>query len=232
VELAVSRGAVDLATTSPARSFTGVDLRSRDGIAPDIPICGIYWDGTTDKNNPEHFTNIQTMSGIPEKVTESSSATHTLGIAVKYSGQGWSTDGTSSISRSASTSASETHSKPYSTFNGVNFRNYSNTCAQRAEKHPYSFYDILTADGRPIGTVWFDHCGNHAKNSDWDTGTASNKTYGAGADLGVINVSAHSGYSSSLNLHYTFNVKGEVCGNSSNGPAQSSLVEADTGSVG
>ena len=50
----------------------------------------------------------------------------------------------------------------------------------------------------------------------------------AGVTLTILSLSAQSGYSSSLNLHYASNVKGEVCGTNPKGPLYSSQVEADT----
>ena len=52
-------------------------------------------------------------------------------------------------------------------------------------------------------------------------------TIGGGVNLGILSVSAQQGYGTSLQLKYRFNVAGEVCGNNSGGPLQSSLVEAD-----
>jgi hypothetical protein len=46
-------------------------------------------------------------------------------------------------------------------------------------------------------------------------------------NLSYLTVSAQAGYSTSVQLQYTFNHSGEVCGNSSPGPLASSLVEAD-----
>lgn len=182
-------------------------------------------------NKREHFVTTQTMSGIPETVTESASATHTLGVAYKSSYGSWGANGSMSMSRSGSVSVSQTKSSSYTIYNRVNYRDYDLYCGNGTYdgtyRQPYSFYDLLTNDGSTASKTWFYHCGHHSAGQTWDTGSATNTTYAGGVDLSILNLSAQSGYGRSLNLHYKFKVAGQVCGSNPLGPASSSRVEAD-----
>ena len=71
------------------------------------------------------------------------------------------------------------------------------------------------------------NCASHASGTVWNTGSAKTVTYGTGVTLSIISLSAQSGYSTSVNLQCKFNKAGEICGNSTQGPAESSAVEAD-----
>jgi hypothetical protein len=191
-------------------------------------VCYVTKTAYVYKNKPEHFVTTQTMTNIPETITESSSASHTLGIAISGTNGSWSESGTASISRTSTASASTTYSVAHTIYNRVNYRDWNNGCLSATERRPDSFYDILTNDGSTVSETWFYNCGTHKAGDTWDSGTATNITYGAGVTLTVANLSAQSGYASSLNVHYKFNVNGEVCGNSTSGPLYSSRVEADS----
>jgi hypothetical protein len=78
-----------------------------------------------------------------------------------------------------------------------------------------------------VSITWQDHCGSHDAGTTWSTQNATNGTINPGVSLGVINVSAQSGYGKSVELDFHFNKAGEICGNSVAGPVNSSFVEAD-----
>lgn len=200
-----------------------------DATAAGVPICGIYGTSTYYKARPEHFVNVYDDGSANAHVGEGQSSTHTLGIAVELSGGGFGASGTASISRNASTnvtSADRAHSHGY--WNKVNYRLYTNTCAQRLEKKPVSFYDFISAD--IDSDVLYDSqnnsCGDKSNGDVWDTTDATAVTFGGGVDLGGINVSAHSGYGKSVNIHYKFTQRGSMGGSSSFGPLQSAKVSA------
>lgn len=220
--------------TRATRELVG-SLQNRAGasaplsVSPDscwtVPQT-IYYD------KKEHFVTTETMSGIPETVTESASARHTLGVAYKSAYGGWGASGSMSMTRSGSVSVSQTKSTSHTIFNRVNYRDYDMWCGSGTfngtYRQPYSFYDLLTNDGTGVGESWFYNCGHHSAGQTWDTGSATNATYSAGVTLQIADLSAQSGYGASLNLHYKFTTAGQVCGNNSAGPANSSKVEADT----
>jgi hypothetical protein len=101
-------------------------------------------------------------------------------------------------------------------------------CQSGTWREPYSFYDLLTADGGSTGITWYFTCSQHPAGTTWTTGNETDATTGGGVNLGSLSVSAQAGYSKSVQLTFTFNHSGEVCGNNSQGPTASSLVEADT----
>jgi hypothetical protein len=201
--------------------------------APALPqpgFCWFYW-GTEYYNIPEHFLNTETYGGnIPETVTEgtNSSTTATLGIGYSWSGASgtWGASGTASITDSATYGVSSTFSTTHSVYNRVNYRDLRGTCGG-VYREPYSFYDLLSADGGSVGITWQYNCSPHYAGDTWYSGGATDATVGGGVNLGVLSVSAQQGYGTSIQLRYRFNVSGQVCGNSSSGPLQSSLLEAD-----
>lgn len=212
---------------SPSASSDGETIAMTLASAG-IPGCTVY-PGTIYYNNTERFLTANTWSGIPVTVSEGASSTHTLGVAVSQSGGAYSANGTGSISRSSSASVSVTYSTSHTTYNRVNYRHYADSCTGRQWKGPYSFYDFLTSDGTSVSEAYYYNCGAHAAGTTWDTGTAKSATLGAGVNLAGLSLSAQSGYSSSVNIHYAFHTSGEVCGNNTAGPLNSSLVEADIG---
>jgi hypothetical protein len=200
------------------------------GTIPKPGFCWFYW-STEYYGIREHFLNAETWGGnIPETITEgtNSSTTATLGIGYSWSGASgtWGASGTASITDSSTYGVSSTFSTSYSVYNRVNYRDLRGTCGG-VYREPYSFYDLLTADGGPVAITWQYYCGPHSAGSNWYSGSATDATVGGGVNLGVLNVSAQQGYGTSVQLKYHFNVAGQVCGNSSGGPLQSSLLEAD-----
>jgi hypothetical protein len=189
------------------------------------------------RNLPEHFVTTYTISTgnkIPETVTEAvdKSTTHALGIGVQgKNAEGkviWTGTGSGSITYTQNHASSQTWGFARTIYNRVNYRDYKYSCPRtHIQREPYSIFDLLTLDGGPAPMKWFFVCGQHPAGQPWSTGNATDATIGGGVSLGPINVSAQSGFGTSVELTYNFHVRGEVCGNSPDGPAQSSIVEAD-----
>jgi hypothetical protein len=212
--------------TSSSTASSSATGSSSDVALQSVPYCSLVT-GAIDYNHTEHFVTTYTQSGIPERVTEGKSTTHTMGVEVRPAGGSWSANGTASITKTSTASVSVSYSGPHTTYNRVNYRSYSNSCTGRQTKSPYSFYDMLTDDGSAVSMVSYIYCGHHPAGAVWSTGTAKSATFGAGVSVSGVSLSAQSGYSSSVDLTYTFNVKGEVCGNNQAGPLYSSRVQAD-----
>lgn len=211
-----------------AMSSTEIDAQSKGTVTPDAGGTCYIVPGAITYNVKERFVNAYTYGGsIPAKVTVGATATHTMGVAFSLTGSSWSSSGTSSITRSSSTSASQTYSYSHSVYNRVNYQNYANSCTGAQQKAPYSFYSLLTADGTDTPIAWYYYCSHHEAGTSWNTGSATSTTITAGVTLPVISLSAQSGFSASLDIGFTFNIPGEVCGNSSAGPSSSSIVQAD-----
>jgi hypothetical protein len=191
---------------------------------------------------PEHFVNLYTISTgnkIPETVTEAvdKSTTHTLGIGVQGKNKEgkviWTGTGTGSITDEVQNADSSTWATSRTMYNLVNYRDYKYSCPHtHIQREPYNFWGLLPRiPGGPAPMRWFFNCeakGPH--DNKFSTTTAKSATIGFGMSIGPINVSAQSGYSTSVQLVYIFHVNGEVCGNSPFGPEQSSIVEADQAS--
>jgi hypothetical protein len=176
-------------------------------------------------NLKEHFLNVYAWWGAKGKVTQSAGVDHTLGVGVKASGSSsWSAAGTNTESFSAS--ASQANVVNSSAWNRVNYRDYGNTCSVLTYRRPVGFYDLLSNDWAPVSHPRFTaSCATKLKGADWDTGSARNRTYGTGMDIGPISVSAQSGYTAQMNLHFDFDRKSRICGNSDEGLVHSSEVE-------
>jgi hypothetical protein len=59
----------------------------------------------------------------------------------------------------------------------------------------------------------------------WDTGSATAATLGGGVQFPGLNLSTQTGFGSSQDMTFHFNVAGKICGNSAEGPLQSSRVD-------
>lgn len=221
------RKATDFASTRMPVS-SGPHAATPSPVCPAVPE-GIY------RKKPEHFVTTATEAtggNIPETVTEAvdHSTTHTLGIAYEgtFKGAKWGVDGTGSMTDDSSRSVSVTYSYPRSIYNVVNYRQYDYPCGALVERRPYSFYGLLDSDlGGRVGMTWFFNCISHDPSTHWVSGNATSATIEGGVSLGPINVSAQSGYGTSVMLEYEYHVHGEICGNSPDGPDSSSRVEAD-----
>jgi hypothetical protein len=188
-------------------------------------ICLVIADDVV-KNLPEHFLNVYAWSGARGTVTQSNGVDHSLGIGIRNGNTGaWKGSGSSTISLNSQGSQSRIVNS--SVWNRVNYRDYIDQCAQDTKRRPLSYYDMLSNDWAPVAHVKFTaSCSIKLDGATWSTGSAKNKTYGAGVDLGPINVSAQSGYNSSMDLKFRFTQKSKLCGNSSLGLLDSSRLDA------
>jgi hypothetical protein len=116
---------------------------------------------------------------------------------------------------------------PHTIYNRVNYHEYRFNCWNILQLRSYSFWDLLTNDGRQVLITWQYHCGHHPAGADWTTGSSKAATIGGGMSIGPVNVSAQAGFGSSIELDFHFNKAGEICGNSPDGPFSSSILEAD-----
>lgn len=197
---------------------------ARDGSMSTMQICTVVA-GDVKYNMKEHFLDVYAWSGAQGTVTESSGVDHTLGVGVTTnSGGSWSGSGTKTISLHSSGSQSSIENS--SVWNRVNYRDYSYSCAPRTERRPLSYYDMLSNDWAQVAHVnQTASCVTKLAGASWSTSSAKNKTFGAGMDIGPINVSAQSGFNSSMDLTFNFTSKSKLCGNSSSGVVESSVLD-------
>jgi len=188
--------------------------------------CGYYyWGGLYKTNRKEKYLNVYSEAGIPVTLKQgaSGSTSHTMGVAVELNGN-WSTSGTTTESYNQSVTQNGVINS--SVGNRVNYRQQFQMCFPGSKWKQYSMYDWLTDFAQVAHVNTGNNCSPKSAGSDWNTGSAKNVTYGAGVDLPAINVSAQSGYGSSQDMTFKFNVAGKICGNNSQGPIHSSQVDA------
>ena len=220
---------LDANTTTPVKPTTA-QIAAAVAAGTTAEASCLLHAGDYIKGKPEHFVNVYTDNNNTSTahVTESASATHTLGVAVDFGGT-WHQSGTANISRSSSTSAtSADRQKAWSYWNKVNYRKFFDSCLGKYQK-PAGFYDLLSGnyDG-PVDMLWLTaSCDAKRKGDSWDTGSADAATFGTGVDLPVVDVSAQTGFATSENVHFRFLRRGEVAGNAGSGPVNSSKVEVD-----
>jgi len=172
------------------------------------------------------FAKTYSISSIPVTVTEGTngSTTHTLGIALVSSGGGLSAAGTQTISTAHS--GNQPGAVDANVGNRVNYQQTAILCYPSLTYwKPYSIADLLTVYTY-AGHVDYATCYPHGKGSAWTTLTATNATFAYGVALTGISLSAQSGYGTSVLLTYNFNVAGQMCGSTVNGPTDSPLVSA------
>lgn len=188
-------------------------------------LCGTeVWSDNWQYGVTEMFTKTYSVTGIPVTVTEgtNNSTSHTLGIAVVGTGGALSASGTQTVSWS--TTMTQPNAIDANMGNRVNYRQSTIMCGSTYWK-PYSFYDLLTVYSY-AGHVDYINCSPHAKGASWTSSNATNATFAYGVALAGISLSAQSGYGTSAQLTYNFNVAGQMCGSLVAGPASSPLVSA------
>ena len=217
-------------TTVPATPTTASIAAAVAADTSPAALCLLH-PGDRIEGRPEHFVNAYTDNNdaATVHVTESTTATHTLGVAVDFGGT-WHQSGAANISKTDGASATSTDRQvSWSYWNKVNYRKFFDSCIGRYQR-PTGFYEILDASrGGRVDMLWLSaSCGVHDAGSKWNTQDATAATFGTGVDLPVVKVSAQTGFGSDENVHYTFDHKAEIVGNDVRGPVHSSKVEADT----
>lgn len=179
--------------------------------------------GQSHPDRPEHFLNVYAWSGAKGTVIQTTGVDHTLGVGVT-SGNGWSASGTRTVSFSAA--ATQGSIVDSSVWNRVNYRDYSDSCTSSVKRLPIGYSDLLSNDWAQVAhTNHTAYCTIKYPDASWQTGSAENRTFGGGVDIGPINVSAQSGYDNGMDLKFTFNSKSKICGNNSQGLLYSSTLD-------
>ncbi|MFI5623496.1 hypothetical protein ACIA03_08530 [Nocardioides sp. NPDC051685] len=215
-----TRRAEAAGTTVSARS-TQMDRVAAGGMST-METC-VTTAGAYIRDRPERFVNVYGWSGAKVKVTEISGSDHTLGVAVSKS-SGWSSYGTSTKSFSAGSSWSNLTNRGVR--NRVNYRDYTSSCSAWKYRRPVGYSDLLDSASPVIAHKYHSgYCTRKVAGQEWHTGSAKNRTFGTGVDVGPINVSAQSGYGSSQDLFFNFTSETRFCGSNPDGLLSSSSVE-------
>jgi hypothetical protein len=191
----------------------------RIAASPDVVQagCAIYTGGLHGPYN-ETFTKVYGTSYVKAKIDHNSTASHTIGVAVKGANGVWGASGTSSISASYGYETSQ-NVVDSNVINKVMQRYYYTKCntiddptlrtvstqskAQYVDSAPYFTYAPHVNYGNCRGT----YATVHYKRASTKQGSIS-----GGMDLPFINVSAQSGWDSNTNIDYYFTRNVKLCG--------------------
>lgn len=201
-----------------------------DAAAPRAGACRIT---PKDKHygRPERFMYADNWKGAKYLFTQTKGTSHTLGIAIKPEGKNWSASAGST--KSIANEDTDTLDKQVGKWarNKVNYQDfYMRFCPgpggiERTERRPTSQHSLLvksakgqrpffaTADCQPVGT-------NYTKTKN----EVSNAAVSAGVNLGVVSVSAQSGFSDGSSWYVDVSRRSKMCFSNIEGPVQSRYV--------
>ena len=192
---------------------------------PEVQANGcVYVVGSTYRNIKEHYLNVYAWSGAKGSVDEEYGVDHTMGVAFESDTKaGFSASGSRTISLNAS--ASQDNIVNSTVWNRVNYQEYRYSCSLAIYRRPVSYYDMLSADWTYTGVHYQSHCTAKSPGLTVTMSTSKSATIGGGVSAWGASLSAQSGWNREQSLTYRFTAKSWFCGNSVNGPLQSSVVE-------
>lgn len=198
------------------------------GIVPNVGgACSVFWTNSYHRGIKEHFSTVYDVAGkVNENLTQgtSSETAHTMGAVADHGGGSISRDGGST--KTYAKHASQTGLHDESVYNRVNYRKEQYTCVSYKDWVQYSMADWFTDPGHHVTHKNFATCYSHAKDYEFNTENASQVTQSTGVSFPGLSVSARSGFSKSQNIYFHFLVAGHLCGNSKDGPLNSSQLSA------
>ena len=197
-------------------------------MAPDPVSCHWVANGTSRPGSTEHWADVFGWVGAKATVEETTGTSHGLGVALQVGTGSWGASGSSTLDEATGTGRSEPNVWDVSVHNRVNYTGYTYACAPHPDQHKLvatGTYSLLSSDTNI--THWIGTgCQIYNSGSYWKD-SVSNATYSTGVTLsGVINVSAHAGWTSTTKTEWVINSPTRVCGNSTSRPDSSWKVEA------
>jgi hypothetical protein len=195
-----------------------------DALGPQAVPCFTYA-GQKIFGRPESFLHALGWAGAKLTVYQNEGNEHTLGIGFKSSGGAWSANGSRTITLAGS--AERAGVVDAWAWNKVNYRDYLNSCAHTVQRRPLSVYALLAKWTRAYHPV-YKACTRYTGGT-YTKFRGTNTTYGAGTDIGPINVSAQSGWDRDTQLKWTVTRSTKLCGSQPVGWVTSRDVEAHKG---
>jgi hypothetical protein len=203
---------------------------------------------------PEHFVDVYTWSGAPAEVVESTSSSHSLGVAINL-GAGWGANGAIDKETHQSTSANDVVTAPTAISNTVNYRKLYQKCiiwedppyhtlyhfAYHHALWPIGFSNLVvqSLNRRVTMPEFTGGCMPVYPRAGWDItrtkDSGSNVTYSGGVDLGIAHASSHATFGSDTEIVWHIRQKGVFCGSNKLGPdsaPQASVRAFHTNGVG
>jgi hypothetical protein len=188
--------------------------------------------GAKHYGKPERFMYVNNWAGAKATVTQGSGTTHTLGIAMKLAGEGWSADGGYTKSISTSNHATQKNVVDRWVKNKVNYQDVKieGLCeypGQRTESRPYSMHTLISGlTNTPFLPELRNpaECQRRGKNYGYTKNETSNLTVSRGVDLGTVKVQAHSGWSRETSFTIDVDRPTKECWSNVDGPEHSRYV--------
>ncbi|MET8141278.1 DNRLRE domain-containing protein [Sphaerisporangium sp. NPDC005288] len=181
----------------------------------------------------ERFMEAHGWSGAKAKVTQQYGVDHQLGMGFKDTAGRWSAGGSRKVDLTASAERGGLTS--VWVYNKVNYRDYTHVCTSvttvigPTERRPTGVHSLLTKFTKAKPVIFKDtrKCTTYTGGTYTKT-RGKNATVSGGVDLGVVNVSAQSGFNSSSSISWTVTKKTRLCGNTIDGWADptSRIAEA------
>ena len=204
------------------------------GVAAPAGVCGpwLYATSTTKKVN-EGFANAWSWTGAKVNFEESSTSSHTLGVAAQDSGGGWSVNG--SYTWTETTSSGGTKAALWDNYleNQVNYREYYYPVCVGGTNYvwyPDSVASLLypvLGWSHSVHPNWASHgCGVYGSGDNMWKSSGTNVTMAAGVSFGPISLSAQAGWNSDIKEDFIFTQTSDLCGSSNLGWASAPQAEA------
>ncbi|MGW4642206.1 DNRLRE domain-containing protein [Sphaerisporangium sp. NPDC004334] len=181
----------------------------------------------------ERFMEAHGWSGAKAKINQSHGVDHQLGIGFKNTAGQWSGGGSLKVDLAASAERGGLIS--VWAYNKVNYRDYTRVCYHGTkitgptERRPIGVHSLLSKFTKAKPVIFRDtrKCTSYSGGTYTKT-RGKNATVSGGVDLGVVNVTAQSGFNSSSSISWTVSKKSWLCGNTSYGwvDGHSRIVEA------
>jgi hypothetical protein len=200
-----------------------------DPVDPTDPvdplICHNEWTNKWKRNVSTNFMNVYAASGMSASLSQGTggSSAFSLGIVLAKADGTLSTGGT--VSKTWDTDVEQDGIVDAHVFNGTNYREQTVGCTSSRTWRPYSLYDMFT-DFTYAKHVNNANCARKIAPVKWSTQQSRSMTITDGVSFPGWEVSAQSGFSTSQKITYNFTRNGYICGNSSEGPLQSSRLDS------
>ncbi|HET7735810.1 MAG TPA: hypothetical protein VFK52_07540 [Nocardioidaceae bacterium] len=204
-----------------------VDLGSGSSVPADgADLCGHVELGRWFYDNREKFLHVHNWPGAQATVEQAiaGSSSHELGLAVKYPGMVWQPQGTLTLTQDETSGSGARVSGIVNKalYNSVNYREIIvKTWSGHEEcyrtRRPMGFYDLLNEPHTDITHVRFRKGCTIRRGGEIWKDSQKNQTFRSGLDLGVISVSAQSGYSEGTRVGFTITRPTRICTNNHEG---------------
>ncbi len=185
--------------------------------------CNITGWGPTHYGIEEYFSRLHGTANAPARMIQSVGSIHTLGIGMStaFSGGTWSAGGTLGASSGMGVRGAAMASS-VRIYNKVNYIDVYVDCYPWVmQRRPLSIAALNSKHVAISAPTWAYVCTPYPPGTEIEKDHGRNTTMSLGVDIGPINVSAQSGWTSRLvNYWYVVNTE-HLCGSQPAGPATS-----------